>query len=203
MLARPVSLICTSNQVMQGRSLKFCSATMSLVHLPKKLSSASWEETVSEGTIADESKFILVEEVSSLPPPSPRTRVDPRLEITVKMMEAVQERQDNIVPLLNKLPQLLEEEVEYTNRQLNHLANVQESSKKYLIILSGAVAIMTAMAGVKLVHTGVGFWKWFKTYTPTSAEKVEGTGVDGKESKPARRIRRSHQRDWRISEGWI
>ena len=176
---------------------------MSLVHLPKKLPSASCEEPVSEGTTPDESKFILVEEVSSLPPPSPKTRVDPRLEITVKMMEAIQERQNNIVPLLNKLPRLLEEEVEYTNKQLNHLADVQESSKKYLMILSGAVAIMTTLAGVKLVHTGVGFWKWFKKHTPASAEKVEGNGVDGKESKPGRRIRRLHQRDWRISEGQI
>lgn len=174
---------------------------MSLVHIPKKRPYPFWEETKSEETL-DGPNYITVEEVSSLPPPALKTGVDPRLEITTIMIEAVQERQNTILPEINKLPKLLDAEVNNSNRQLNHLANVQEQSKKYLMILSGAVGIMTVLAAVKLVHRGVGFWRWFKKYKPKSIKKVagEGNGAAG-EKKRRRRIRRSHQRDWRISEG--
>ena len=174
---------------------------MSLVHIPRK---GSDKFTVAEQAVneppTNEPDFIIVHEVSSLPPPSPKMRVDPCLETTFKMVEAIEQKQNELLPILNKVPKELEKEADYSNKQLNHLAEVQKASKKYLLILSGAMGIMAALAGVKIFHMGVGFWKWLKKYTPTTDTSSTGKAIPTKRRPGESRvkIRRSHQREWKM-----
>jgi len=175
---------------------------MSLIPISKgELSKSTLKEFANDERDPDEPDFIIVQEVDGLPPPTTRLGVDPRLETTVKMINAIEEKQKKLIPLLNKIPKTFEKEADYSNRQLNHLAAVQESSKKYLSILSGAVTVLAAIAVGRLVYMGVGIWKLFKkSKTPTTATESEGKEVaaKGNPATPRNRSRRLHQRDWRI-----
>lgn len=170
---------------------------MSLIHISKnELTKGTLNELSSHESAPDEPQFIIVEgEVRDLPSPSIRLGVDPRLENTVRMINALEEKQKKLFPMLNKIPGKLEKEAEYSNKQLNYLASVQGSSKKYLMILAGAVAVLAAIAGGRLVHMGVSLWKKFRNQKTVSATRNEETM---KSKKTGRRMRRLHQRDWRI-----
>jgi len=75
------------------------------------------------------------------------------------MIEAIEAKQKELLPELNKIPKQLEKEADDCNRQINYLAGVLEASKKYLWIIGGTVGILSVVAGLQAVNMGVGFWK--------------------------------------------
>ena len=166
---------------------------MSLIHIYEHAPGVgAFDETSLDSSIPNESDFVLVEgEVRGLPPPSTRLGVDPRLETPARMINAIEEKQGKLFPKLKKLPEMLEKEADYSNKQINHLVAKQDFSKKYLIILTGAVAVLATIAATRLAHMGVDLWKQLRKDKSTLATKLEGT-------KGGRR--RLHQRDWRKIE---
>ena len=170
---------------------------MSLVHKPKKgIPDATFEPSVADSS-AHEQDFVIIQEVSDLPPPSPKLGVDPRLETTVKMIEAIEAKQKELLPKLNKIPKQLEKDADDCNRQINYLAGVLEASKKYLWIIGGTVTFLSVVAGLQAVNMGVGFWK--KTWLKRSSTR-EGKLAEHNRTQSGVKVRRSHQREWKIMD---
>jgi len=163
--------------------------TMSLIHAPKKgIPDAKFEASLA-GSSTHEPDFVIIQEVSDLPPPSQRLGVDPRLETTVKMIEAIEAKQKELLPELNKIPKQLEKEADNCNKQINYLAGVLEASKNYLWIIGGTVGILSVVAGLQAVNMGVGFWKWLKRSSTREENRQRGMAHHNQEESSVGHIK--------------